>query len=316
MWVYESNDSEEMERPVCRSIQSYQDIVTAEDEMRQAIISLDFHEVDKVYCRIVNNHIDIDAKLMHEAETMHLKLKRELEIREFIKSVAYVPDYKRILKSVKILEDKVASAKEEGVNLDPGLMGEVNRTCSRLISERNLRFQMENQKITAATKDNVENLTNLMDKAQENSVAPEYMEQAEKLQQQMNGNIKAREILQMLLDYPERVYPEPESMDPKKKKAQQKPKEDEKKKKKRKKREPPFPMPEWATDLQNLISTIHDMENLIGDAENLQLDQEFIARVNQQLARFKKEVAFRTQQEELARLEAEARKNKKKQKKK
>jgi hypothetical protein len=64
----------------------------------------------------------------------------------------------------------------------------------------------------------------------------------------MNGNIRAREILQMLLDYPEREYPEVEIVDPKKKKQQPK-KEDDKKKKKKKKKEPPFPMPEWANEL-------------------------------------------------------------------
>lgn len=52
----------------------------------------------------------------------------------------------------------------------------------------------------------------------------------------------------MLLDYPEREYPEVEIVDPKKKKQQVK-KEDDKKKKKKKKKEPPFPMPEWANDL-------------------------------------------------------------------
>ena len=73
---------------------------------------------------------------------------------------------------------------------------------------------------------------------------------AEKLSHQMTGNIKAREILQMLLDYPEREYPVPEPVDPKKKKA----KADEKeKKKKKKKKEPPFPIPEWATELEAVI---------------------------------------------------------------
>ncbi len=38
----------------------------------------------------------------------------------------------------------------------------------------------------------------------------------------MNGNIKARDILQMLLDYPEREYPIVEVLDPKKKKQAKK----------------------------------------------------------------------------------------------
>jgi len=53
----------------------------------------------------------------------------------------------------------------------------------------------------------------------------------------MSGNIKARETLQMLQDYPERVYPEPE--DPKKKDKKAPPP-------KKKKKKDNFPMPEWA----------------------------------------------------------------------
>jgi hypothetical protein len=115
---------------------------------------------------------------------------------------------------------------------------------------------------------------------------------AEKLSHKMTGNIKAREILQMLLDYPEREYPVPEPVDPKKKKA----KADEKEKKKKKKRkEPPFPIPEWATELEAVTHQVHNMENLLADWENLHLNQEFVHKVNAQLQRFKKEIHFRKQ---------------------
>lgn len=56
----------------------------------------------------------------------------------------------------------------------------------------------------------------------------------------------------MFFDYPEREYPVIEIIDPKKKKAAPK-KEDEKKKKKKKRKEPPFPIPEWATELDALV---------------------------------------------------------------
>lgn len=72
-----------------------------------------------------------------------MKLEKELDIWTFIKSVDSVEDYKTILKSVKILNDKVEAARGLGVDLDIQLIGEVNRCTSRLISERNLRFQME-----------------------------------------------------------------------------------------------------------------------------------------------------------------------------
>ena len=132
---------------------------------------------------------------------------------------------------------------------------------------------MEMTKVPQSDHEQVDQLKNLIEKAQENSVAQSYRDHAEKLSQQMTGNIKAREILQMLLDYPEREYPVPEPVDPKKKKA----KADEKeKKKKKKKKEPPFPIPEWATELEAVIQQVHNMENLLADWENLQLNTEFI----------------------------------------
>ena len=80
----------------------------------------------------------------------------------------------------------------------------------------------------------------------------------------------------MLLDYPEREYPVVEVVDPKKKKAVKK---EEEKKKKKKKKEPPFPTPEWATELESVVSQVRNMENLIADAENLHLDHEFVQKV-------------------------------------
>lgn len=66
----------------------------------------------------------------------------------------------------------------------------------------------------------------------------------------MSGNIRAREILQMLMDYPEREYPVVEVVDPKKKKG----KKEEEKKKKKKKKEPPFPTPDWASELEAVVT--------------------------------------------------------------
>ncbi len=56
------------------------------------------------------------------------------------------------------------------------------------------------------------------------------------------------------------------------------------------------------------------MEGLVADQENLHLTKEFVERVNMQLARFKKEIAFRRQAEEEERLAAELKKMKKKKK--
>ena len=67
-----------------------------------------------------------------------------------MKSVEHVDKYKTILKSVKVLGDKQKEAKKLGVELDPTLEAEINACCSRLIAERNLRFDMENMYISGS----------------------------------------------------------------------------------------------------------------------------------------------------------------------
>ena len=72
----------------------------------------------------------------------------------------------------------------------------------------------------------------------------------------------------MLLDYPERIYPEPEDPDPKKAAANKK-KAEKEKKKKRKKKEPAFNTPEWAAELESVISKCKSMDQLANDKVNL-----------------------------------------------
>jgi hypothetical protein len=111
-----------------------------EDELQAAIKTMDYHILDKIYTFIMQNNIDIDVKLKYSAQVLHLKLEKELDIRNFIKSVDFVEDYKTILKSVKTLNDKVEAARELGVNLETNMIQEVNKCTQRLVSERNLRF--------------------------------------------------------------------------------------------------------------------------------------------------------------------------------
>ena len=122
----------------------------------------------------------------------------------------------------------------------------------------------------------------------------------------MGGNIKARETLQMLQDYPIREYPEPEDPNAKK---------DKKAPPKKKKKEPPFPLPEWAEQLEDVRKKTKEMETLAAKKDHLKLDDGFIVKVKEQLQRFKQEIAYRKMQEdELAAWEAEklAKKAKKK----
>ena len=116
----------------------------------------------------------------------------------------------------------------------------------------------------------------MIETATMNQVAPEYIECAEILSNQVSGNIKARETLQILLDYPEREYPELDNVDPKKKKDVKKAPP-----KKKKKKEAPFPIPEWATELDAVVAKVKSMGMLASDKDNLQLDDDFLVKVQE-----------------------------------
>uniref|UniRef100_A0A7S3CNM8 Uncharacterized protein n=1 Tax=Strombidium rassoulzadegani TaxID=1082188 RepID=A0A7S3CNM8_9SPIT len=299
-----------MERPVCRSIAVSQKILVHEENLTKAIESYDFHVLDKTLQEC--HGIDIAVKQQKKAEVLHLKLQHELKIKTFLNEKHHHDNYKDIRKDVQRINDMVQTAQNLEIDLDSNLISEVNQFSSRLISERNLRKQRDLylESIKSCDKEKVDKLQGLIDTANENNVEREYIDNAEKLSSQMSGNIKARETLQMLLDYPEREYPEPEDPNDKKAKDKKAPP------KKKKKKEPPFPTPEWAEELDSVVQKVKEMEQLAADKVNLNLDEQFISQVSEQLQRFKKEIAFRRMQEEEARLEAELKALKKKVKKK
>jgi len=81
--------------------------------------SHEFYTLNKVLNGIKSARMDIDVKLLDLAEVLHLKLEKELDLRNFMKSVEHVDNYKTILKSVKILNEKKEQAENMGVKLDP-----------------------------------------------------------------------------------------------------------------------------------------------------------------------------------------------------
>jgi hypothetical protein len=64
-WVFETVESEERERPVCRCLDCMNSIKKAEDDLEKAMSTLDFITVDKVFSMIIHRNIDIDVKLKH-----------------------------------------------------------------------------------------------------------------------------------------------------------------------------------------------------------------------------------------------------------
>lgn len=239
--------------------------------MREAMDTQHFETVDKVLLELRTQNLDLDVKLMKAAEVLHLKLEKEKDINEFIQSLVHVPNYKTIKKSVSILEEKVKRAKELDVEIDPDILNKVNANIARLIAERNLQFQMEKVRVFDATHDDVKNLEELIHKAKATGVANEYTDRADVYLDKMKRNIRAREILELLEQYPPREYPIIEEPDPKNK--NKKPAEPPKKKKKKK--QPAFPTPEWALNLDTLKEEVKNLDLLMKDYQDLELTNEF-----------------------------------------
>jgi len=63
--------------------------------------------------------------------------------------------------------------------------------------------------------------------------------------------------------------------------------------KKKKKKEPKFIIPDWATDLKAMNTTIQTVEELLKSYEELQLEKAFVDKCNEAIVRMKKELKFR-----------------------
>jgi len=131
----------------------------------------------------------------------------------------------------------------------------------------------------------------------------------------MKGHIEAHDVLELLLEYPERKYPvikevkeaptkaaiiraapkAPTSAPVKKAAAPKKPVA-------KKPKEPAFEPPAWAEDLEVVEEKVRQMQLLANDREFLQLGDEFMEEAHKQMTRFHKEIGFRKQEAEKARL--------------
>jgi len=125
-WVYEEKSSENKWSPVCRCKTCGEKLKKAEQDLQEAMETRDFVTLHRVLSGVISAQLDIDVKLRHQADVLHLKLEKELDIKNFIASVAHVDNYKTILKSVKVLNEKQANAEKLGVTLDESIVEAIN----------------------------------------------------------------------------------------------------------------------------------------------------------------------------------------------
>eukprot|EP00826_Nyctotherus_ovalis_P052824 TRINITY_DN676_c0_g1_i20.p1 TRINITY_DN676_c0_g1~~TRINITY_DN676_c0_g1_i20.p1 ORF type:complete len:574 (-),score=244.87 TRINITY_DN676_c0_g1_i20:177-1898(-) len=312
MVVYETVDSAEKEKPICYCKTCYSDYKNCEKLLDEALSIQAFDRVDVIYRTLVDKKFDADVKKFEKLKEHHTSLKCELEIRQFCQSLEVIPNYKTIKKSASLLNDMVREASRKKIKMTVAILTEVNDCTKRLLAERNLRLYVDSTPIEGVTEEQRNELAERITKAKENKVREEYTDEADIVLDKMTRHIRARQILERFEAYPVRNYPEPEVIDPKKKKV----KKEEKKVVKKRKKEPPFLIPDWAGDLAEVIKEVDAMNALIKKPEEIMLDKDFLDKVGTQLARFKKEIAYRKQLEAEAKAAAEAKALARKKKKK
>ena len=107
-WVYENHESKDPERLVCRSLPVDKLVKQHETELRTAIEVNEFTALDQAINKC--GKTDIDVKLKHKAEILHMKLEHELKLQTFLQNNIHHENYKDIRKDVQKIEKMINEA--------------------------------------------------------------------------------------------------------------------------------------------------------------------------------------------------------------
>ena len=320
-WVYETKDSIEKEKLEGKCLDCYEETQRHVRDLQMRMQAYQHKGLKEKVDFIVDRSIEIDVKLVNEAQVLQEKLKTQDEIIAYINGWKVVENYKGILKAINVINGMVEDARTHNIILDEDVLETVKRETDRLFSERQLRFQLDNLDIYNAKAEEVKNLEELSGIAKDKGVADKYLDESGSLIDKMSRSIKTKTIFKQFSDYPWRDIPPPIRYDPKTKKPLDPvtgkpidPKKLEPPKKKKKKKEPKFIIPEWAVEISNLDKEIKALENLLKDKEELRFEEEFINKCKEKITHMKDELRFRKQLEEEARLLAEKKAKEKKKK--
>ena len=214
-YYYDSEDAEEKDMRYCRCKICQQEIKEAEDALIVAIQSNNLETLNKQFEE--STKFSIDLHLLKLAKLNKDRLTREKQITDHLDSLKEVSNHKTIIKSVFLLDEMLKSAEENKVKLDPGVIKRAFLEKNRLLAEKDLRKLLANITIFMANQENLDNLNQKVDNAKKCNVAESYMQQGETLSENIRLNLDANDTLTKFKEYPLRVYPEPEVVDPKKK---------------------------------------------------------------------------------------------------
>ena len=214
-YYYPTEDSEEKDIRDCRCKDCQDEIIKAENDLREAILSNNLEKLTTQFAE--SKKYKIDLHLYKEATLNEDRLRREKDIKEHLDSLKVVEDHKTILKQVDELDKKLKDAEDNNVQLDKNLIQRAKDEKLRLLAEKELRQFLSNVTIGMASQENLDDLTGKVDTADKYKVAEEYVSKGKDLKEKFILNLDAKDIMAKFKDYPIREYPVVEEVDPKKK---------------------------------------------------------------------------------------------------
>jgi len=216
-YYYEHVDVEEKEVLECRCKNCFKYIVDSENNLRNAIKSNNLEEIYNAVNFVKLNKIKICPKLNKSAEFEIDRLEREKKIFTHLDNLQVVENHKTIEKSVHLLDEMLKDAQIHDIPLDATVVEKAHNEKCRLLAEKELRRALNNFTVDNASLENLAILSEKVNNAKNFNVEAKYVNLGEEIIEKMQLNIGARDVLELLCEYPIREYPKPEDNDPKKK---------------------------------------------------------------------------------------------------
>ncbi len=216
-FYYQNVDSRDKDIIECRCKTCYNFINDTENNLKNAIKSNNLDEISSQYLNIQQNKIEICCKTSKDAERNIDRLEREKKISEHLASLQEVEQYKTIEKSVYVLEKMVKEADDYKIHLDKVVIDRVNSQKSRLLAEKELRKLLSNLTVKESSYSNLSNLEEKLKAGKESNVEEKYLDLGMQLKENIQTNLQANELLEQFCEYPIRIYPVVEVVDPKNK---------------------------------------------------------------------------------------------------
>ena len=152
----------------------------------------------------VYEKIHVNEKLLNEGHIQLEKIRTQNIIKNFIDQHNVIDQYKTIKKSIIKIENMIKDADDRGVRIDLDFRQLAKATNERILAERNLRYELGNLCVETSNIDQVENLTMLIQTAQNKGVAQNYLDEAGNLKKMMEESIKIQKIIRDIMAYPMR----------------------------------------------------------------------------------------------------------------